>query len=151
MEPGAAISVKDVADLLLAARGRVDFYWNFYVAVIIAVVGWLVSRKRPLTRSMKLLVSIVYLIAATMNFLGLYNAYTFAEALRSDLLRMEGPTALADTRLLLEQHTYLPQRLVAFWIHLAIGVTVLLVVWFARLPDVEAAGDPEKAHAQRGA
>src|SRR6266496_169063 len=58
METGAAMSIKEIADLLFAARERIDFYWNFYVVVVIAVIGWLVSFKKTLTLSMKLLVSV---------------------------------------------------------------------------------------------
>lgn len=126
------MTIKDVADLLFAARGRIDFYWNFQVVVIIAVIGWLVSLKRTLTLPMKVLVSVAYLIAAAMNLLGLYSSYTFAEALRTDLLRMASATPLTETRSLLEQHSYLTQRMVAFWVHLAVGATILCTVWFAR-------------------
>jgi hypothetical protein len=139
METGADITIKEVADLLFAARERIDFYWNFYIVVVIAVIGWLVSIKKTLTRSMKVLVSVAYLIAAVMNFLGLYSAYTFAEALRTDLLRMTVSAPLTDTTLILEQHSYLAQRLTAFWIHLVVGATILLVVWFARFSEAEAA------------
>jgi hypothetical protein len=132
------MTIKDVADLLFAARERIDSYWNFYVVVVIAVIGWLVSRKKSLTPSMKVLVSVAYLIAAAMNLLGLYGSYTFAEALRTDLLRMAATTPLTDTRLLLEQHSYLAQRLTAIWIHLAVGATILLAVWFARFSEPEA-------------
>lgn len=46
------MSVKEVADLLFAAHGRIDFNWNFCVlAVIIAVIGWLVTLKKKLTRT----------------------------------------------------------------------------------------------------
>ena len=131
MEP-AAISIKDVADLLFAARERIDFYWNFHVVVVVAVMGWLVTRKEALAPSIKALVSVVYVIAATSNFLGLYGSYTFAEALRTDLLRMAAGTPLTDTLRILEQHSYLTQRVAAFWIHIVIGVTILLIVWFAR-------------------
>ena len=137
MEPATTISVKEVADLLLEARGRIDFYWNFYIAVVIAVIGWLMSRKLPLTRSMKILVSITYAIAAIMNVLGLYNAYTFAEALRVDLLRIEGTAVLEETRRLLGGHSYLPLRQVAMAVHLVVGGITLFVVWFARLPVSE--------------
>jgi hypothetical protein len=137
------MSIKDVADLLFAARERVDFYWNFYVVVGIAVIGWLVSLKKTLTLSMKLLVSVVYVIAAGTNLLGLYSSYTFAEALRTDLVRMAATTPLSNTHLLLEQHTYLPQRLAAICIHVVVGVTILLVVWFARFSEPEAT--PAKA------
>ena len=47
------MSIKEAIDLLFAARERIDFYWNFYVVVVIAVVGWVVTRKEPLTRSAK--------------------------------------------------------------------------------------------------
>jgi hypothetical protein len=139
METGADITIKEVADLLFAARERIDFYWNFYVVVVIAVIGWLVSVNKTLTRSMKVLVSVAFLIAAVMNFMGLYSSYTFAEALRTDLLRMIATTPLTDTRLILEQHSYLAQRLAAFWTHLVIGATILLAVWFARFSEPEAA------------
>jgi hypothetical protein len=86
------MTIKDVADLLFAARERIDFYWNFYVVVVIAVIGWFVSLKKTLTRPMKLLVSVVYLIAAATNLLGLYSSYTLAEALRADLVRMAAMT-----------------------------------------------------------
>ena len=39
------MSIKDAIDLLFAARERIDFYWNFYVVVVIAVVGWIVTRN----------------------------------------------------------------------------------------------------------
>ena len=138
METEAVITVKDVAELLFAARERIDFYWNFYVVVVIAVIGWLVSLKKRLTVSMKVLVSVAYLIAATMNLLGLYSSYTFAEALRTDLLRMTATTPLTETRLLLEQYSYLQQRLAALGIHLAVGATILFVVWFVRFSEPEA-------------
>jgi hypothetical protein len=137
METGADISIKEVADLLFAARERVDFYWNFYVVVVIAVIGWLVSVNKTLSRSRKVLVSVAYLIAASMNLLGLYSSYTFAEALRTDLLRLAATSPLTDTRLILEQHSYLSQQLAAFWIHLVVGATILLVVWFARFSEPE--------------
>jgi hypothetical protein len=131
------MTIKDVADLLFAARERIDFYWNFYVVVVIAVIGWLVSLKKTLTRPMKVLVSVVYVIATATNLLGLYSSYTFAEALRADLVRMAATTPLTDTHLYLEQHSYLPQRLAAIGVHLVVGATILLVVWFARFSEPE--------------
>ena len=37
------MSIKDAVDLLFAARERIDFYWNFYVVVVIAVIGWILT------------------------------------------------------------------------------------------------------------
>ncbi len=136
MEAAGAVSVKEVADLLFAARERIDFYWNFYVVVVVAVIGWLVSLKKTLTVPMKLLVSVAFLIAAGMNLVGLYSAYTFAEALRTDLLRVAAATPLTDTRLLLEQHSYLSQRTVALGVHLTLDATILLAIWLARFSEL---------------
>jgi len=134
------VTVNEVAELLFSARARIDFYWNFYVVVVVAVVGWLLSNKKTLTTSMKSVVSVVFVIAAAVNLIGLQGAYDFAEALRSDLLRMSATSPLTDTRLLLEQHSYDSHRLAALWIHLAVGATVLSAVWFARLGDTERRG-----------
>lgn len=130
------VTVAEAAELLFAARGRIDFYWNFHVAVVLAVIGWSVALKKTLAPSMKALVSAAYLIAASANLAALYSAYTFAEALRNDLLRLAADSPLTDTRLILAQHSYLGQRMTAFWIHLAIGAVVLLAIWFARLPRI---------------
>jgi hypothetical protein len=123
------VSVKEAIDLLFAARERIDFYWNFYVVVVIAVVGWIVTRKEALTRSTRILVTVAYAIAAATNIVGLYGAYAFAEALRGDLLRMTAGSPLTDTRLALAQHSYTSQRFWAFAVHLGVGTTILVVVW----------------------
>jgi hypothetical protein len=138
------MTVKDVADLLLAATERVDFYWNFYVVIVIAVIGWLVSLKKALTVPLKVLVSVAYVIAAAMNLLGLYGSYTFAEALRTDLLRMAASAPLLDTFAILEKHSYAAQRTAAFWIHLVVGSAVLLAVWYAKLVVSEPTATPSK-------
>jgi hypothetical protein len=139
MEPGSAITIRDVADLLFAARERIDFYWNFHVVVVIAVIGWLLSLKRALTVPMKVLFSVVYSVAAAMNFLGLHSSYTFAEALRTDLLRMAAGAPLSDTLRVLERHSYVAHGLAALGVHLAIGLPILLVAWFGRLAHADPA------------
>jgi drug/metabolite transporter superfamily protein YnfA len=123
------MSIKDVIDLLFAARERVDFYWNFYVVVVIAVVGWLVTRKEPLTPSAKILVTVAFVVAALTNLAGLYASYALAESLRTDLLRMTGGSPLVDTRLILAQHSYLTQRITATLTHVLVGATIVLVIW----------------------
>lgn len=133
------MSIKDAIDLLFAARERIDFYWNFYVVVVVAVVGWIVTRKEILSRPGKILVSVAYVVAAVTNLAGLYASYTLAESLRNDILRMTVGSPLTDTRILLAQHSYLSQRMIAFVVHAAVGATILIVVWRAnRLRDTSA-------------
>jgi hypothetical protein len=123
------MSIKDAVDLLFASRERIDFYWNFYVVVVVAVIGWIVTRKEPLTTSTRILVSVAYIIAAVTNLLGLYASYTVSEALRTDVLRMTAGSPLTDTRIILAQHSYLSQRIGALLVHAAVGATILLVLW----------------------
>jgi hypothetical protein len=150
METLEPLTLRDIADLLFAARGRIDFYWNFYVIVVIAVIGWLVARKkksRPMILPVKLLVTVGFLIASTMNFVGLYGAYTLAEALRTDLLRLATTTPLTDTRLVLEQHSYLAHRSAAIGAHIGVGAVILFAIWFGRFfePLAQPKGDSDGA------
>ena len=57
--------------------------------------------------------TVAYLIAAATNLVGLYGSYAFAEALRTDLLRMTAGSPLTETRTLLDQHSYASQRISA--------------------------------------
>jgi hypothetical protein len=132
------MSVNDLADLLIAARGRVDFYWNFYAVMVIAIIGWLVSPKRHFTVSMKLLVTVVYVLASSMNLLGLYSSYSLAEALRTDLVRAAADSPLANTRILLEQHSFELHRTAALGIHLVLAATIVFGIWAVRPADTAA-------------
>jgi hypothetical protein len=132
------MTVNELADLLIAARGRIDFYWNFYAVMVIAIIGWLVSPKRHLTIPMKALVTVAYVLASAANLMGLSSAYTLADALRKDLLRIAAGSPLSDTRIVLEQHSYLMHQTAATWLHVALGLTVLIAVWSARPGEPEA-------------
>src|SRR5687768_2529279 len=123
------MSIKDTIDLLFAARERIDFYWNFYVVVVIAIVGWIATRKEPLTRPTKWLVTIAYVVAAATNVAGLYASYALAEALRTDILRITVGSSLIDTRAILVRHSYPSQRVAALTVHVTVGVTLLTVLW----------------------
>ena len=68
----------------------------------------------------------------------------FAEALRTDLLRLAAGSPLADTRFLLEEHSYLRQRLVALWVHLAVAIPILLAIWFGRFSAADEKRRPER-------
>jgi hypothetical protein len=125
------MSIKEIIDLLLAARERIDFYWNFYVVVVVAVVGWIVTRKERLTRTNRILVTVAYAIASAANLIGLYGSYTFAEALRRDLLSLTAGSPLTNTRAVLVEHSYASQRIWAFVVHLGVGGSLLLAVWLA--------------------
>jgi len=136
------MDLKDVVGLFVTATAKIEFYWNFYVVMLIALIGWLVSAKKPLSASLKSLITVGYVVFIAMNVLGLYGSYTFAEALRTDLLTMEGANALRQTHKVLQTHSYLQQRTAMFWIHAIVGVAILLAVWLGRFGEKD--GEPNE-------
>jgi hypothetical protein len=133
------MTAKEVADLLVTATGRTDFYWNFFVVILIALIGWLFSLKKPLTAHMKTLVTVGYLIAALMNLLGLFVSYSFAEALRVDLIALLQSKGASATLEVLQSSSFGKQRWTALAIHILLGIVVLWVVWRAKFGEVEKA------------
>ncbi len=143
------MELKDVAQLFVTATARVEFYWNFYVVMLLALVGWMFASKKPFTTHLKLLITTGYIIFVCMNLIGLWGSYTFAEALREDLLDIAGlkpgdlkntlaslkPGQLKNTLAILSEHSFLEQRSTALVIHMVLGAVVLLVVWFGRFED----------------
>lgn len=129
------MEVKEIADLFITATGKVEFYWNFYTVTLLALIGWLVSTKKVLASSLKLLITAGYLIFVLMNLIGLWGSYTFAEALRLDLLSAAKTMSdkLKNTQAVLLQRSFESQKIFAIFIHAVLGALVLSVIWVGRL------------------
>ena len=128
------MGTKDVADLFLAALGKIEFYWNFYVIMVLALTGWLVSAKRSFSIPVKGLLTVGYGLFAIMNVIGLWGSYTFAEALRLDLIAAAANQAnvLENTIEVVAHKSFTDQRSLAVVIHLVFGTAVLCIIWFRR-------------------
>lgn len=135
------MNAKDIADLFITATGKVEFYWNFYTGTVLVLMGWLISTDVPLTDPIRALVTVGYLVFVMMNLMGLWGSYTFAEALRQDLLQAPGldATALARTRAVLAARSFESQKRLAIFIHAVMAAFVLSVVWLAPLGSGNAA------------
>lgn len=131
------MELKDIVQLFITVTTRVDFYWNFYVVTLLALIGWMFSTKKPMTTHLKLLITVGYIVFVSMNLVGLWGSYTFAEALRNDLLSTTNlkPDEFKNTRVVLAESSFLAQRSVTLVIHAIVGAVVLLTVWFGRLGD----------------
>ena len=66
--------LKDVAQLFITATARVEFYWNFYVVMLLALIGWMFSTKKPITAHLKLLITAGYIVFVCMNLIGLWGS-----------------------------------------------------------------------------
>lgn len=129
------MEAKDVAQLFIAATARVEFYWNFYVVMLLALIGWMFSTKKRITADLKAVITAGYIFFVCMNLIGLWGSYTFAEALRNDLLVVANlkPDELRSTRAVLSETSFAAQRWVAIVIHVVLAAIVLSVVWVGRL------------------
>ncbi len=131
------MELKDIADLFIAATGKVEFYWNFYTVTLLALIGWFASIKKGIALRLKLLITVGYLLFVFMNLIGLLSSYTFAEALRLDLLSASKtmPGTLENARAVLSQRSLESQKTFAIFIHAILAISVLYVVWFGRLGE----------------
>ena len=131
------METKDIAELFIAATGKIEFYWNFYTVTLLVLIGWLVSAKQVLRPGLKTLITVGYLVFALMNILGLWGSYTFAEALRQDLLiaAKAAPDTLRNAQAVLSERSFSNQRILALVIHTILGVFILFVIWFGRFSE----------------
>jgi hypothetical protein len=129
------METKDIAELFIAATGKIEFYWNFYTVTLLVLIGWLISTKKILRPGLKCLITVGYLIFALMNILGLLGSYTFAEALRQDLLiaAQSAPDTLKNSQAILAKSSFSNQKVSVLITHSVLGVFVLSVIWFGRL------------------
>ena len=128
------MNAKDVADLFVDAVGKVEFYWNFYVFTLIAIVGWFISAKKAVPTSLRFLIAVGYLVFALFNVTALMGTYSMAEALRLDLiplLRGDGVT-LPHTVHELERIAYPFQRTCAVYVHCVLGAAMMLIIFRVR-------------------
>jgi uncharacterized protein involved in cysteine biosynthesis len=94
-----------------------------------------VSTNKALVLRLKLLITAGYLVFVFMNLIGLWGSYTFAEALRQDLLAAAkmNPDILKHAQLVLSERSFECQKMLAIVIHAILGGLVLFVVWFGCL------------------
>ena len=132
------MDTKEIADSFITAAGKIEFYWNFYAITLIALIGWLVSTKKVLGPRLKLLISVGYLVFVFMNIMGLSSSYTFAEALRQDLLVSvkAAPETLKNAQAVLSEKSFENQKALATAIHAILGAFVFSVIWFGRLGEM---------------
>jgi hypothetical protein len=132
------METNDIADLFITATGKIEFYWNFYTVTLLVLIGWLISTKKILRPGLKCLITVGYLVFACMNILGLWGSYTFAEALRQDLLfaAQSAPDTLKHAQVILAESSFSKQKVSVLLIHGVLGVFVVSVIWFGRLGEL---------------
>ena len=128
------METKDIADLFIVATGKIEFYWNFYTVTLLALIGWFVSSKKVFGSRLQLLITIGYLAFVSMNIIGLLGSYTFAEALRLDLLKATemDNVNIENIRAVISERSFEPHKKAVFVVHGALGIFVLSFLWFGK-------------------
>ena len=133
MEPQTFIDTPTVIDIFLKVTDRVGFFWNFYLLAVIAIVGWLLSSGRTLTRYTKVLMITAYLLFGAANAFALFDNYSFLRELvgeiqtRTNGQPFESP-GLSDKVMGLSS-SFLAFRWISVAMHVVIDPLLALAIW----------------------
>ncbi len=129
------MKLAEIADLFVTAVDTTNFFWNFYVVGIVAIVGWLFSLSRSLDVQLKIVVSVGFLLFIGMNLQALTSTYLFLSAIveemqaviTKDTFRTDGLGMLID------QLSYDGRIWLTWGIHAVMDTAILYCIWSDRL------------------
>lgn len=128
------MSPETISQFFLEVIGKIEFYWQFYTATLIAVMGWFLGTKDPPPLRLRVLIALGYVFFAMMNIAALWGSYTLAESLRRDLIieLQKAPSILINTRGNLEAISYHSQKYLSLVIHGVVGISLLCMIFLTR-------------------
>ena len=68
-----SLNLKDLCDLVLNSNNEINWYWNFYVVSLIALLTFLGSKKFKLNKKEKTLLITLFCVFTVMNLMALIN------------------------------------------------------------------------------
>ena len=71
----------ELLNILIDRTSYINTYWNFYIIVTTFIIGVIVSDKVNLTKSIRLVMSISFILFAISNYHGIHNLNTQREIL----------------------------------------------------------------------
>ena len=134
--------ISDLLDLFQAAVDLVNFYWNFYVIGIVAVLGWLFSLKRNLTPRQRIILTGVYVGFIVLNLLALMNSYRFMEAARLDALGEIPAGTLPHLSRMLTSISFANQQWMGWIIHIVVDSMVIAAIWLFHVEPEATPAEP---------
>ena len=72
-------------DLALKLDDKTSFYWNFYVAANIAVIGWMLNNGAKLSWKPRLIGIVGYGLFLFMSYVALFGAYSQYDVVVADI------------------------------------------------------------------
>ena len=121
----------ELMELIEKAESRVNSYWNFYIIVVVATVGWLMSSRTPFTLPQTVALSIALSGFFTANFGVIRAATRRILALEDELTKTSRKLVFSSDALRSNlSKASVPGRLGwSYGLHLVIDIAVLFAVW----------------------
>ena len=123
--------IKNLIDIIETLESRINSYWNFYIVVVVATIGWLMSSKTPFTIPQGVALTVAIGLFLLANFLVLRAATKRVTAFEAELnaasQKQEFKSSLLKKEL---SGASTPNRLLASYVlHGVIDVAVIYAIW----------------------
>ena len=126
-----AESIKNIVDVIESLESRINSYWNFFVVVVVASIGWLMSSKTPFTTNQGIALTIALGLFFLANLLVLRAATKRVLAFEDELNSATARVEFASPRLKAELgRATLPGRMAGtYLLHGALDISVIYAIW----------------------
>lgn len=123
--------VKEVIEIIENLEVRVNSYWNFYVVVVLATIGWLMSSRIPFTMNQGIALIISVSLFFLANFSVLKSSTKRIIAFESELNTIANGFKFKSTMLRKElSKPAIRYRLASsYLLHIIIDVAVIYAIW----------------------
>jgi hypothetical protein len=126
------MDVKEMVDLFLQLNDKAVVLWNFYLVVLIAVAGWLVSSKSDLSVQLKILVTLGLLLFGVMSIRSLGNYLGFLEAIQQELLARLDPGEFPHLYGRFGGLSFSQSFWIGVVVHVCLDAVLLVAIWSPR-------------------
>lgn len=125
------MDVKDIIDIFFKAKDNMQFFWNFYVIGLVAIIGWFFTLKKHLSKVLKIFLSILFVIFMGMNISGLMRSYELIVASKTDLLALVQCADCVERGTIMSILSFYSDgyKYIVWGIHGVIDLGMFFVIW----------------------
>ena len=123
--------IKSVIEIMEKLETRINTYWNFYIIVVLATIGWLMSSKTPFTINQGISLTVALGMYFIANYFVICAASKRVIAFEDELKLISQNTQINSSILKTElSKTSMRYRVFAINVlHAVIDISVLFSIW----------------------
>ena len=123
--------ISQIIDIIGNLESRINSYWNFYVVVVLAIIGWLMSSKVPFTTDQGIALALAVILFFAANFLILRATTKRVVAFEDELNCLSANCDFHSIILKNElSRPSLKRRLSAsYLLHATVDIAVIYAIW----------------------